>query len=84
MNTKSSSLVRFFRGLGLLLLVAVMLTDAYSAGPPVDACITRAPGHGGERQTGECPYSIDARNWIPGRGTTSKLHKMSPNKIMFL
>ena len=74
MNTKLSSLLRFFRGIGLLLLVAVALTDAYSAGPPVDACISRVPGHGGERQTGDCPYSIDARNWIPGRGKTSKLN----------
>ena len=84
MNTKPSSLACYFCGIGLLLLVAVTLTDAYSAGPPVDACISRVPGHGGERQTGDCPYSIDARNWIPGRGTTSKLHKMSPNKIIFL
>lgn len=57
--------------------------DAYSAGPPDDACITREPGHGYSPQSGACPYTIDARNWIPGQGSTSKLSLVIPAVGMF-
>jgi len=62
----------------LVLLHLLYFVLSFSLGPPDGACITRTPNHAtAEAQTTDCPYRIEAHNWIPGVGTDSKLHQNS-------
>jgi len=62
----------------LVFLHLLYFVRSFSLGPPDGACITRTPNHAtAEAQTTDCPYRIEAHNWIPGVGTDSKLHQNS-------